>query len=466
VNNAQNLKWMSMSSLITAIIQFFQGLILANTIGVEAYGLVAVVLLGVGFAFTVVDFGYSNYLVKKRIPFFNVLLFFALSSSAVAFVNILILPSLIGFNEDLYILQIILFLYIFLFGLSQSYFIFFQKNGLFKIISFVEIISISLSFSFFIYKIELEEMSLFNYFVSFAILAFSRVLFFIIFSFKCYNIFYIKKIRYLFLYLEKGFRFASYQVSERFLNYLITRIEHIIILSILGSTFFALYIFAWNFVIQPITKVIPIFTKMLYPKLCNIKSQIIFQQTVINNLRSIKLIAYPILFGISLISKQFIVIFFDESWNNSIVILKILSILYILKVTFDVLNAILLAKNLSKYSTFWVLTQVVINSSSMYFYLVIYKGSNILFPIAISIVILKAIELYIYTRYLKFNLQDVLVDDVKILIALFFMFISSFMFLDVVTVLNLTLIVSVSLVVYFVSLLLLYQSNPFKLLKI
>ena len=98
-----------MSSLITAIIQFFQGLILANTIGVEAYGLVAVVLLGVGFAFTVVDFGYSNYLVKKRIPFFNVLLFFALSSSAVAFVNILILPSLIGFNEDLYILQIILF---------------------------------------------------------------------------------------------------------------------------------------------------------------------------------------------------------------------------------------------------------------------------------------------------------------------------------------------------------------------
>jgi lipopolysaccharide exporter len=468
MKNISSLKWMSISSIIVAVVQFIQGILLAKIMGVEFYGFIATILIIIAFTFTIIDLGYYNNFVKKRISFLTAFNFFLPISLVISLISIFAIPFILDLDNNIVILQQIIFIYIFFYSLSQVYFIFFQRTGLFYIISIVEIVSITLSFIYFLYKIYIDDMNLVNYFITFSIFGFTRFILFFIFSLKNKNLFYKNKNKNknLFIFLKSGFSFAKYQILERFLNFMITRSEQIIIVSILGSKFFGIYIFAWNLVIQPITKVIPIFTKILYPNLCKIKDRYKVKEIVILNLRSIKVISYPILFGISLVSKQFIVLFFDKSWYDTIVILKVLAILYIFKVTFDVLNATLLAQNYSKISMYWVAIQVIINSLSLLIYLKFIGGINILLPISCSIIILKIIELFIYIKIFNFNIKELVMDDLKIIFSLFFIYVSTFQLVDNISILNFVIIIIISIVIYLISLSQIYKTNPLKLIKI
>jgi O-antigen/teichoic acid export membrane protein len=115
-------------------------------------------------------------------------------------------------------------------------------------------------------------------------------------------------------------------LGDTSVNYWSRNYDNFIIAKVLGSSDLGLYSRAYSLMLLPLRNVTTIVTKVMFPAFSQKQSDLaLLKKYYLNIILYIALITFPMMIGLSLVAKEFVLLFFGEKWSAMIPILSILS---------------------------------------------------------------------------------------------------------------------------------------------
>jgi len=109
-------------------------------------------------------------------------------------------------------------------------------------------------------------------------------------------------------------------------NYWSRNFDNFIIAKVLGSTDLGIYTRAYSLMLLPLRNVTTIVTKVMFPAFSQKQDDIqLLKKYYLSIIQYIALVTFPLMIGLSLVSKEFVLLFFGSKWSAMIPILSILS---------------------------------------------------------------------------------------------------------------------------------------------
>jgi O-antigen/teichoic acid export membrane protein len=139
--------------------------------------------------------------------------------------------------------------------------------------------------------------------------------------------------------------FGLYQMGERCVNYLGANVDYIVIGRSLGVQALGAYSIAYQLVVKPVFELNPILTRVSFPAFA--KKQDDNEALCRGYLEVIRLIGFvivPTMVGVAVVAPLFVPVVFGDQWEESIVLLQILSIVGVLRALTSPAGDMLLAK--------------------------------------------------------------------------------------------------------------------------
>ncbi len=122
-------------------------------------------------------------------------------------------------------------------------------------------------------------------------------------------------------------RFGLNVLGDTSVNYWSRNFDNFIIARVLGSTDLGLYTRAYSLMLLPLRNVSSVITKVMFPAFAKKQHDLVaFKKYYLLIIRYISLITFPAMVGLCLVSKEFVLLFFGNSWAGMIPLLSILSI--------------------------------------------------------------------------------------------------------------------------------------------
>jgi len=322
-------KWTAISAAAGISLQMAQLVILGRLLGPADFGLMAMMMVVIGLANAIADFGLGNYLVQLdrlcRSSLHKLL-------STVTALS-LALTGMVAFSADvvaayykapqLTVLLPWLSIAIVVTTLSQMLFALLQRSFAFKAIAVGEIASALVTLVATI-AVALAGYGVWALVVGQLVAGASRLLLFLP----------------QFLRLRRGLpicldidlnnarRFVLFQTGERVLNYVGSNMDKLIIGRLLGDAWLGLYTVAYQLMIKPFSVLNPIFTRVALPVFTSIKNddpRLI--SGYLQTLRVVALLSFPMYASISIAAPGIIILVMGEKWSASAPILSVLSVL-------------------------------------------------------------------------------------------------------------------------------------------
>ena len=339
-------KWTSASSIISIGLHFLQLIILARILPPEAFGLMAMIMVVVGFSNIFSDLGVSNAIIQKENPtsnqlsslywlnifggFFIFLLIILLNPIISGFYNEPALESLMTWSALIFLIT----------PFGQQYQILLQKELRFEKISKIEILSV----------ISRTVSTIFFAYLGFGVLslvwgqlisAVVKTLSLVISSWNTWH----PKLRFNKNDLKGYLSFGMYQLGDRSLSYLKGNIDTILIGKILGAEALGFYNIAFNIIIVPVSKINPILTKIAFPVFSKIqKNNEKLKQGYLQLVNLLSLVNAPIFFGFALTAPLFVPLIFGAEWEKSIILVQLLAWVGLLRSIGNPVGSLLLSR--------------------------------------------------------------------------------------------------------------------------
>jgi PST family polysaccharide transporter len=115
-------------------------------------------------------------------------------------------------------------------------------------------------------------------------------------------------------------------LGEASVNYWSRNFDNFIIAKVLGSTDLGIYTRAYSLMLLPLRNVSTIITKVMFPAFSKKQDDIqVLKKYYLSIIQYIALITFPLMIGLSLVSKEFVLLFFGDKWLAMIPVLSILS---------------------------------------------------------------------------------------------------------------------------------------------
>ena len=115
-------------------------------------------------------------------------------------------------------------------------------------------------------------------------------------------------------------------LGDTSVNYWSRNFDNFIIAKVLGSTDLGIYTRAYSLMLLPLRNITTIVTKVMFPAFSQKQDDIqLLKKYYLNIIQYIAIITFPLMIGLSLVSKEFVLLFFGNNWSAMIPILSILS---------------------------------------------------------------------------------------------------------------------------------------------
>lgn len=367
-NVLNGLKWTSISSIIIAIFQILQISILARFLSSEDFGLMAILLVVIGFIKIFADLGISNAIIHHKdnnqlqlssLYWLNIII------GTVLFLLILLISPIISkfYNEPRLIDLLIILSFSFVIqSFGNQFRILFQKELNFNIIAKIEIIS---SFFSLIVAIVLANLNYGVYsliFASLTTVTISSFLFFI-FGIK------VHKPKFVFSYIEikRYLNFGAYQTGQATLNYFNSQFDIILIGKLLGTEALGIYSIVKQLAMRPSQIVNPIVTRVTFPILSKLQNDIIvLKNTYLKTVHYVSLINFPIYLLSYVLAEPIVLILLGEEWIDSIPIFQILSLYFMFRSVGNPIGSLVMATGKVKMEFWWNVVMFTIFPISIY----------------------------------------------------------------------------------------------------
>lgn len=361
-------KWTSLSAVVSTLVQLGQLSILGRLLGPESFGQMALMMVVVGLANSLADFGMGNYLIQvERVTkglYWRVIALCALIS-AILMGLICSLASLYAdyYNSpELTLPLIVLSFAVIMNSLGQVSSSILQKNFKFKSIAIIEIISITLGLTVSIYFV-VNGAGIWG-------LVFGQVC---VSTLKALLSFLIglPAVRALPNGFYGGLRtplsFGFLQTNERIFNFLSVNLDKLIVGKYLGEHALGLYSFAFQLMVRPILILNPIISRVLYPLFSHIKNDNIrLARGYLEIIRTSSLLLLPIYLILCISSYGIIYILMGSKWTEAAPLLSILSVLGALYSIGMPLGSLILAKGRADLALFLNILSFLLNISACF----------------------------------------------------------------------------------------------------
>lgn len=400
-------KWNSISSANKVVLQFIQLVILSRLLSAEDFGLMALVMVVVGFSQMFIDMGISNAIIYKQDISENQLNSLYWISIIIGFFLcfiIIVSATLIANiydNEKLEDLLYIISITFIVLPFGQQFMVLMQKKLLFYNIAIVEIISRICSFT-------VTIVLAFNDYGVYSLVygaLFYSIISTILFVYKGRS-FYKPKFHIVLSEIKEFLSFGFFQLGEKISIYFNSEFDTILIGYLLGTDILGVFNIAKRFVSYPVVLINPIITKVSFPIFAKSNSsdenlkRIYFK--IVNSLSYVN---FPIYFLIFVLAKPFVLFVLGPTWIDSIILIQVLAITYMIKTTSNPAGSLALSKGRADITFYWNVIKLI------YVPVAIYIGS--LYDVVGVTVALLIIQVCLYYPTWKFIVNRICFATLK-----------------------------------------------------
>lgn len=412
---ASGAKWTTASKGVSTGLQLIQLGVLARLLDQEDFGLMAMVMVVIGFAEAYIDMGIGKAIIHRQDTTseqLSSLYWLNLGAGAIVFgLVILAIPLIVDFyNEprltDLLFWASLMFL---ITPFGQQFHILMQKELKFKLLAIITIASALAGVTVAIVT-ALQGQGVYSLIWGQLTNAATRTVAFVAIGYREWP----PGFHFRWDDLRGYLGFGAYQMGEKTLNYFAKNIDYLLIGRYLGSEILGAYTIAFQLVIVPIQKINPILTKVAFP----IFSKRQHQHTTLSTgyLEMSKVLAmtvYPLLIGLAATAPVAIPVFLGEGWELSIILTQILVLVGLARTLGNPSGTLYLAKGRADIGFKFNLVTAVINA--VVFWICVQYGVlviasafamlNILYLLAHTYIIHRLIDLSLKAYWQKINMQ-------------------------------------------------------------
>lgn len=361
-------KWNSFSSIIKVVLQFVQLIILSRLLSAEDFGLMAIVMVVVGFSQMFIDMGISNAIIYKQDVSKNQLNSLYWLSIIIGFVTFIIInasATLIASlynNEKLENLLYLISVTFIVIPFGQQFMVLMQKKLFFYNIAIIEIISRFLSF---VTTVVLAFNDYEVYSLVYGTLVYS-VISTLLFVFKGLS-FYSPKLHISFSEIKEFMSFGFFQLGEKIAIYFSNEFDTILIGYLFGANDLGVFNIAKRVVSYPMILINPIINKVSFPIFAKSNSSDENLKNIyLKILRYLSYVNFPIYFLIFALAQPFVYYALGPNWINAISLIQILAFTYLIKSTSNPAGSLALSKGRADLTFYWNVIKLVYVPAAIY----------------------------------------------------------------------------------------------------
>ena len=361
-------KWTAVSSGVVATVQFFRIAILARLLLPEDFGLMAILALILGLAKSYADLGISSSIIHRQDTTdlqLSSLYWLNILAGAATFVVIVAASPLfvMAFSEvRLYSLIPYAALTFLIASLGQQFRTLLQKELQFERLALIEIGSAVINTAVAIGAALNGLGVLALVFGYLAGAAFSSV------SAAWIG---VRRWRPRFHFRRDDLRghlsFGLYQMARQTLVFIGSRVDQLIIGAVLGPTALGFYSLAWNLVIQPVSRINPILTKVAFPLFSKVQQDAArLRRGYMLLLWTLTLVNAPILVGCATIAGLFVPLLLGEKWVPAVPLVQALALVGLFRAMGNPVGSLLLARGRADLGFKWNLALLFFQVPGVY----------------------------------------------------------------------------------------------------
>lgn len=348
-------KWTTVSTIIVTAIQLLQLSVLARFLAPTDFGLMALVMLVIGFSQAFLDMGISNAIIHKQTitnEQLSTLYWLNVLAGFVLFILICAASPLISFfykEPELTKLIILVGLTFLIQPFGQQFMVLWQKEMRFAEMSKIDVVTklfslvVSVVFAYLGYGV---------YALVYGALAavILQTILFVSMGVKEHR-------PQLLLHwgeVREFVNFGAFQMGERTVNYFNSQIDVILIGRLLGTETLGVYNIAKQLVMRPAQIFNPIITKVTFPAMAKVQNdwstlKRVYLKTV-NYLSSVNFPIYALMIALA---PEIVFFLFGSKWMAAIPLVQILSIYGAVRSTGNPIGSLLLAKGRANLGFYW-----------------------------------------------------------------------------------------------------------------
>lgn len=355
IKTLDSIKWTTLSTIIIGSVQLLQIFILARFLEPSAFGILSMIMIIIGFTQIFIDFGISTAIIHKQDATINqlsTLYWLNIISSIFIFIIIVILSPYISifYNEpQLNNLIILTSTTIIIQSFGKQFFVLFEKELQFNIVSKIDIFSVLLGFVLSI-VLAVNNYEIYALIYPLILTSFIKTLLLMINGLKYHR----PKIYFNIFDVKEFIVFGIYQMGNSLVNYFNSQFDIIIIGKLFGSDTLGLYSIAKQLVMRPAQIINPIVTRVSFPMMSKVQNDTLRLKEIylksINYLSTVNFYVYMIMI---ILSKEIITIFLGEKWITIITLFELLSIYSMLRSVGNPIGSLILAKGKPHYEFYW-----------------------------------------------------------------------------------------------------------------
>ncbi len=352
---ASGVKWTALSTSITTGLQFLKFAILARILGPEAFGLMGMVMVVIGFAQAFADMGVSNAIIYRQdatkeqlssLYWLNIL-----SGIVVFFIIWAVTPLVVVFYKEPQLNSLLHWtaLIFLITPIGQQFQILLQRELKFNWLSVIEVITA---------LADIIVAVLFAWRGSGVMALVLGQLAHAICRAVCLSMqgwrTWAPKFHFSLDDVKGYVGFGLYQMGERTINYFNSNLDYLLIGRLLGAEPLGYYTLAYNLIIAPVVKINPIITRVAFPVFAKVQNdQQLLKRGYLTVMRALSFVNFPIFFGLFATSSLLVHVVFGPKWLPSIILIKILCGVGLLRSTGNPVGSLLLAKGRADWGFMW-----------------------------------------------------------------------------------------------------------------
>lgn len=342
----QGVRWTAASSVTISVSQLLQLTVLARILAPRDYGLMAIVAIVLGVAQAYVDMGVSNAIIHRQDSTpqqLSSLYWLNVAAGGIVYVAVVAMtPAIVWIYQQprLYALIPLAAVIFLIAPFGQQYQILLQKELKFRRLAQIESASAVIGMCVAVVA-AYSRLGVYSLVVGQIAATASGCLLFVLTGLPSWR----PEFRFRRSDLEGYLGFGLYQMGERTLNAFAAKTDQVLIGIMLGPVALGYYSVAWNLIIQPVSKINPILTRVAFPLFSKIQMDSDrLRRGYIFLVGSLALVNAPLLFGCAVTAPVLVPVLLGSKWLPAVPIIQILAFVGLLRTIGNPIGSLLLAK--------------------------------------------------------------------------------------------------------------------------
>jgi len=347
-------KWTTLSTVTNSVLQILQLAILTRFLEPSDFGLMAIVLVVIGFSQSFMDMGVSNAIIHYQ------------DVSRERLSSLYWLNVMAGVCREPRLTQLILGVaVIFLIQpFGEQFRVLLQKDLRFDVIAKCEVTAKLISFVLAVVLAFLGA-GVWSLVLGYICNVIIFTLLYVYIGLKIHR----PILRFRRADLEGFLQFGLFQMGQRTVNYFSAQVDKLIIGRILGMEMLGYYSLAWQIIVMPLMRINPIVTRVAFPIFAKVQNQSeVLNRYYTKAVSMLMTVNFPILFGAFIVANELVAVMYGEEYSRVAGILRILTVVGLYKTLGNPNGPVLIAKGRADIGFYLNLFWTAVVTSSCYLF--------------------------------------------------------------------------------------------------